>query len=116
MPSSRWAYRDAAGQLLGYVCRFDLEVRDKEFRPLFWGILNGKLGWHWKAPKPARPLYNLPKISERPEALAVVTEGENAADGAAKLFPEIIAISPMNGAKSPSAADWSPVAGRRVVI
>ncbi|MEM9626686.1 MAG: DUF927 domain-containing protein [Pseudomonadota bacterium] len=114
--SSRWAYRDHEGRRLGYFCRFDQADGGKEFRPLFWGRWKGKTGWHWKAPDAPRPLYNLPAILERPDALVIVTEGEKSADAAAHLFPDLIAVSPMNGAKSPAKADWAPLAGRHVVI
>ena len=48
--------------------------------------------------------------------IVFVTEGEKSADAAAHLFPDLIAVSPMNGAKSPAKADWAPFAGRHVVI
>lgn len=41
-PSRRWAYHDRSGDLLGYVCRFDLEEGKKKFRPLFLGPLEGQ--------------------------------------------------------------------------
>jgi uncharacterized protein (DUF927 family) len=116
VPSRHWAYRDGDGRLLGYICRFDQGDGGKEFRPLFWGRWKGKAGWHWKTPEVPRPLYNLPAIKERPDALVIVTEGEKSADAAARLFPDLVAVSPMNGAKSPAKADWAPLAGRLVVI
>ncbi len=83
---------------------------------MFWGRLKGRIGWHWKAPEPPRPLYELPAIQKRPDAPVIVTEGEKAASGAARFFPDLVAVSPMNGAKSPAKADWTPLAGRHVVI
>jgi len=115
-PSNRWAYRDAAGQLLGYVCRFDLDDGGKEFRPLFWGRWQKKVGWYWKAPGAPRSLYNLHEVQRRSDALIIITEGEKAADAAGKIFLDLVAVSPMNGAKSPTKADWSPLKGRQVVI
>lgn len=115
-PSARWAYRDSAGKLLGFVCRFELIDIGKAFRPLFWGRWNGKTGWYWKAPKTPRPLYNLPALETHPTAEVIVTEGEKAADSATAHFPDHVAVSPMNGAKSPTKADWSPLIGRHVIV
>jgi uncharacterized protein (DUF927 family) len=46
----------------------------------------------------------------------LVAEGEKAADAAAAMLPGFVAVSPMNGAKSPHKADWSHVKGRDVLI
>src|SRR4029077_16317521 len=57
-------------------------------------------------------LYGLPELLARPDAPVIVCEGEKAVDAAAQRFPDYVAISPMNGAKSPHLTDWSPLAGR----
>jgi putative DNA primase/helicase len=46
----------------------------------------------------------------------VVVEGEKKVDAAKRLFPNYVAVSPMNGALSPHKSDWVPIAGRSVVI
>ncbi|MGI9450211.1 MAG: DUF927 domain-containing protein, partial [Geminicoccaceae bacterium] len=46
----------------------------------------------------------------------IVTEGEKAAGAATRLFPDLVAVSPMNGPKSPAKADWAPLAARHVVV
>ncbi|PGH56519.1 DNA helicase [Azospirillum palustre] len=120
-PSRTWPYRDAAGRLLGYAARFDFTASDgtaaKDVLPLtFCDLGNGKRGWRSKGIPDPRPLYKLPELIARPDALVIVTEGEKAADAAAELLPERITTTPMHGAKSPHKTDWSPVKGREVVI
>jgi DNA primase len=46
----------------------------------------------------------------------LVTEGEKAADAAAALFPDVVAITWPGGAMAVGKADWSPLRGRRVTI
>src|SRR5438309_11834601 len=80
-PSCRWTYLDAAGKLLGYVLRFDLNDGSKEFAPLtFCASDGGRREWRWKAWPPPRPLYGLDRLAQRPTAPVVVVEGEKAAD------------------------------------
>jgi hypothetical protein len=121
-PSLIWAYHTTAGQLDGYVCRFETRARDgkadKEFRPYRYGTMNGgeRAGWYWKGWGPGRPLYHLPELLARPSSPVIVTEGEKKADTAERVFPDYVAVSPMNGARSPHKTDWSVVAGRSLVI
>jgi hypothetical protein len=123
-PSEIWAYRNKAGLLEGYVCRFETVESDvtrrKEFRPLRWGVLvrkgKARTGWHWKGWGDNRPLYGLPELLARLDAAVIVTEGEKAADAARRLFPKYVAVSPMNGARSPHKSEWTQVAGRKVII
>ncbi len=118
--TSVWSYFNDQGQLEGYVCRFDTAIPGgkprKDIRPLRYGLLNGTAGWYWKGWGLNRPLYGLPMLLDRPDAVVIVTEGEKAADAAAKLFPDMVAVTSMNGAKAPAMTNWTPLAGRRVVI
>jgi hypothetical protein len=123
-PSAIWPYRNNNGLLEGYVCRFETTKQDgtpsKEFRPYRYGALskNGqaKVGWHWKGWDENRPLYGLDELREHPNAPVIVVEGEKKVDAARRLFPDHIAVCPMNGAQSPHKSDWTPVAGCSVVI
>ena len=99
-PTSIWPYTDQEGKLLGYIARFD-GPDGKQFRPLtLWRSLVGlhdvlaldKLAR-------ARPLYGLQRLAERPSAPVVVTEGEKAADAAARLLPAFAAVTSPNGSK-----------------
>lgn len=113
--SHRWPYIGRDGALQGYQCRFET-AGGKEIRPLRYGIRNGREGWHWKGWADGRPLYGLPDLLMRPTASTLAVEGEKAADAARRLLPEFIVVSPMNGARSPHKSDWTPLAGRDVLI
>lgn len=119
-PVRTWEYRDADGRLCGYAGRFEFTTDgqpDKDVLPItFCDLGNGKRAWRSKGIPAPRPLYRLPQIIERPDALVLVTEGEKAADAAATLFPDMVVTTPMHGAKSPHKTDWTPLAGRTVVI
>ena len=110
-PSHVWPYYDALGKLIGDVARF--ETGDgKQFRPLV--LIDGR----WRAqglPEP-RPLFNLPAILERQDALVLVCEGEKAAEAASKRLPHLVATTSMHGAQSPHKTDWSPLKDRRVTV
>lgn len=120
-PSRSWPYHDAEGRLVGYVCRWDLTDdagnRTKEFLPVtFCDLGNGKRGWRSKGMPSPRPLFGLPDLLARSDALALVCEGEKARDAGAALFPDMVATTPAHGAKSPHLTDFGPCAGRVVVI
>lgn len=116
-PASRWEYRDSAGRLLFLVCRFALPDGGKDIRPLSLRRMpSGKLQWRWLGVDAPRPLYGLPGLATRPDAPAMICEGEKAADAAAVLFPDHVAITSPNGAKAADKADWSALAGRRCVV
>ena len=75
-----------------------------------------KQEWRWKNVPDPRPLYGLELLAQRPNAPVMVVEGEKCADAARRIFPDHVVVSPMNGAKSPQKADWSPLQGRDVTI
>lgn len=116
-PTRTWAYTDRDGKLLGYVARFD-GPDGKQFRPLtLWRSLSDSTtSWRWTSWPTPRPLYGLQRLAEHPSAPLIVTEGEKAADAAARLLPAFAAITCPNGAKSVDKADWSPLRGRTVTI
>ena len=111
-PAAEWLYSDAQGRPLCCVLRFDPPDTRKQFAPLTW---DGSR-WQWKAPPEPRPLYGLDRLAARPDAPALLTEGEKAADAAAVLLPECVTVTTMNGAQSPKKTDWTPIRGRRVLI
>lgn len=117
-PVTTWCYRSGSDQLLGYVCRFDTPGRGKVFRPLTYASpkAGGAPQWRWESWPAPRPLYGLPGLAERPDAVVVVTEGEKAADAAGRLLPGCVVVTSPNGSKSAGKADWRPLAGRRIII
>lgn len=115
-PSKRWAYRNADGELLFWVYRFDKKDGSKEILPATFCENSGRRQWRWKALLPPRPLYNLDQLAARPDAPVIVTEGEKDADAAAQLFPAHVATTSPNGSRSAAKADWSPLHGRVVIV
>lgn len=118
--TAQWCYRDANGEQLFWIQRFDPAPCRKLFIHRVW--LDGH--WHyprsrgvdadpftceWPSP---RPLYRLPDLSDRPDAPVLVVEGEKAADAAAALFPDHVVVSWSNGSKAIRHVDWQPLAGR----
>lgn len=117
---AQWCYRDAAGEQLFWIQRFDPAPGRKLFIHRVW--IDGQ--WHyprsrgvdadpftceWPSP---RPLYRLPDLIIRPDAPVLVVEGEKAADAAAELFPNHVVVSWSNGSKAIRHVDWQPLAGR----
>jgi hypothetical protein len=119
-PTHSWAYHDAEGRLVGYICRWDFINEDGQPGKLvlpvtFCDLGAGRRAWRAKAAPAPRPLLRLPELLARPEAWVLVCEGEPAADAGAELFPDMVATTSMHGAKSPHLSDWGPCAGRTVV-
>lgn len=83
-PTEVFEYRNQAGALEGYVRRFDFidasGKGDKDFRPLRYGSLNGRVGWHAKGWGNGRPLYRLATVLEATDKPVLVVEGERKAD------------------------------------
>ena len=110
--SASWSYHNAQNKVLCHILRFDVGNGKKEFKPLtFWNTNEGPK-WKNKAPTEPRPLYGLDRLAAMPDAEVMLCEGEKAADASTLLFPEMVSVSSMNGAKSPNKADWTPLDGR----
>jgi putative DNA primase/helicase len=116
-PAWRWVYRDAIGQRLFVVARFDRPNGRKEILPLtYCEGPGGKREWRWQVPPEPRPLYGLDRLARRAEAPVIVTEGEKAADAAGALFADHVAVTSPGGAGTVAKADWAPLRGRAVTI
>lgn len=106
-----WFYHDSKGNVAGVAARYDLPS-GKQIIP--W-VPDGA-GWKPKAmPKP-RPLYRLPDLLAATDRPVLITEGEKAADAAAKLFPDYVATTSAGGCNAWRMTDWKRLAGRRIVI
>lgn len=99
---SVWRYSDTF-----MVCRFP----GKKIRPLWWSGSR----WEWKAPPAPRPLLNLEQLRTGTGTVLIV-EGEKAADAAARLYPRAVVTTWPSGCKAIDKANWSPLAGRRVIL
>lgn len=117
IPERKWTYLDATGQLLGHVCRFRSSDGGKEIIPLTYARneKSGRYAWRWLQWDAPRPLYGLHRLAERPDATVLVVEGEKCADVAWEQLPDLAPIAWPGGGKAADKADWSPLAGRKVI-
>jgi hypothetical protein len=107
--SARWCYRDASGEPIGLVLRWDREDGSKTIRPAW------RIGSAWRHTYPeSRPLYALDRLAESPEARVFVAEGEKCAEQLAALG--LLATTSPGGSKAADRATWHPLAGREVAI
>jgi len=104
-------YTDKAGVPHMAILRLDLigEIK-KEFRPLHKTLGGWQLG---DPPKPL-PLFNLVGLHGDTTAEVLVVEGEKTAIEMIALG--FMATTSSHGANSAAKTDWSPLAGRRVVV
>lgn len=106
-PQRVWKYT-RAGELLGYVCRFETSDGGKEIIPCTWcqSLANEHQKWVWKTWAEPRPLY-LPSGELRAGVIKVVVEGEKCADALHGLIgDEFDVVSWPGGGKAVDKADW----------
>ncbi|WP_338484574.1 DUF927 domain-containing protein [Pseudomonas trivialis] len=123
VPSKVWIYRDAQGQPVMALYRFDLSPDEggkprKVFAPLTWCERSDgqTTQWRWQGLLEPRPLLRLDELAQRTDAPVVLCEGEKAADAAAELMPDHVATCWPNGSNSWHKADLTPLKGRTVVL
>lgn len=105
--SRQWDYFDDAGVRVGGIVRWDTPD-GKVIRPIC--LRDGE--WTSGGMSAPRPLYRLGEV--KAAETVVITEGEKAADAAAILG--YAATTSAHGAQSPRSTDWTPLAGKDVVI
>ncbi|CAK0774213.1 hypothetical protein CCP4SC76_5850002 [Gammaproteobacteria bacterium] len=104
--SAQWEYRDAKGNMLAIVYRYDLPGGKKEFRP--WDAKKHKPS----APSP-RPLYNQQGMAKATQVILV--EGEKCAQ--ALIDAGFCATTAMHGANAPvGKTHWKPLSGKQLLI
>ncbi len=113
--SAHWHYHDADGEVVGLVARWDTE-RDGKREKRILPASRGEDGlWRFTGMQDPRPLYALPEVlAVTQETMIFVVEGEKAADATRSLGA--VATTSAHGSKSADKTDWSPLAGREVVI
>jgi predicted P-loop ATPase len=117
LPAAKWAYKDTAGQLLGYVYRFNTSDGGKETLPLTYCVNadTGKHEWRWMQwTAPNRPLYGLDRLAAKPDAYVLLVEGEKCADAPLNLLTKCAIVSWPGGGKAIDKIDWTPLAGRKI--
>jgi hypothetical protein len=108
--SYRYEYRDAKDRLPYVVLRWDRPDDTKEIRP----ISKHPDGWRQEHMPEPRPLYLLRSILSDPSSRMYVVEGEKCVHALVALG--LLATTSSGGSNAAGKADWSPLAGREVVI
>lgn len=120
LPGVVYTYRDEAGEVLGYIYRFEAvppKFPKKDFYPLTLNA-NGAGGaeWRWKSFPVPRPLYGLDLLDECDSLPAMVHEGEKAAEAGRRIVPGYVSVSWPGGAAAVGHVDFQPLKGRDVVL
>jgi predicted P-loop ATPase len=115
-----WEYRDAKGQLLFYIARYDVEPR-KQIVPWSWCFDPEKNVHKWMmrgiTGKDKRPLYGLDRLADMPDADVVMVEGEKAADAMHELLDgHAVGMSWLGGVEPADKVSVRALEGRRVIL
>ena len=102
-PSHKYAYRNMNGDLVGYLCRFQLAEGGKTARP-YSNNKYGKSGF----PTPY-PLYNCYKLKDQEKNRKIlIVEGEKCADFVEQFLQDsYLVLTWIFGAASVEKSDWS---------
>jgi hypothetical protein len=105
--SARYEYFNDVGAQVGVILRWD-GPEGKLIRPI------SRVGSMWRISgmSAPRPLYRLRELADAHSVY--VTEGEKAADAARSIG--LVSTTSAHGAKSAKKTDWTPLAGKTVVI
>lgn len=116
--TARFAYKDAADNLLFYTIRLENQTGDKVVLLLTYCRNGcGREEWRWQGlGGNGRPLYGLNRLAAAPLKPVLVVEGEKTADAAQKLLPEMNVVSWPGGTGAVNKIDWSPLEGRQVTL
>ena len=116
-PDMSWEYRDQGGKLLGVIYRFTTSDGGKEVLPCVFAQhpVTNRREWRWMSFPVPRPLYLRGPL--RPELPVLVIEGEKCADRVHDMLAaEFDAVSWVGGSKAVDKSDWTPLAGRTVIL
>jgi hypothetical protein len=110
-------YRNARGQLIGYVLRIQFTDGTKITPQISWCIgPDGSMRWCTVPFPRLRPLCGLDALALRPEAPVIVVEGEKCKARGGDALPMYVVVTWPGGSKGVRYADWSPLAGRDVIL
>jgi len=109
-PARVWHYHDVAGEVVGVVARWARPGGGKDVRPV---ARQSDGAWAAAGMVTPRPVYGLPAVLQA-AGMVYVTEGEKAADAVRSL--DLTCTTSAHGAQAASGTDWSPLAGRDVVV
>lgn len=113
-PATIHPYRLADGRLQGYVTIYRPPGERKQ--PLPWSWCDTEQRWrNWAFPDP-RPLYGLDLLAARPDAPAIIVEGEPCADALRPLATMYVVVAWPGGSQALTKADLSPLKGRKLLL
>jgi hypothetical protein len=115
-PVAVYAYRTAEGAVNYYEARF-IVAGKKEPRCWSWGR-RGAAPEKWECAFPIgiRTMYGLDQVVAAPESQIILCEGPRKAEAAKTFFAALPCIGYAGGCQSWKKTDWSPVAGRRIIM
>ena len=109
-----WPYLDAVGAVVWYLSRHNMASGKKRFVPYSWADGYGWVNKHQPAP---RGLFGLDLLAARPDAPVMVVEGEGKCLAARQITGKVyVVVAWPGGAQSHGKADFSPLAGRAVLL
>ncbi len=114
---SRYAYKDADSNILGYVVRLE-DKQGNKITPILTYCQNdrGEKQWRWQGFGHDRPLYGLEQLKQKPDAPVMIVEGEKTAEAAKALFPDHAVVTWSGGCGAVNKSDWSVLTSREVTI
>jgi hypothetical protein len=115
--TARYTYRNAAGNVLGFISRIDSEDGKKKLIPRTpWYDEHRQIVWQTKGFACPRPLYGLDKLAALPDAVVLIVEGEKCADAYKALDPATPTVTWPGGSGGVEHVDWDSLSGRRVIL
>lgn len=108
-PDRQWSYIDADGGEVGRIARWETAA-GKEIRP----VAKFPDGWRHAAMPEPRQLFNLQNLTADCDSVVYVVEGEKCVDALTALG--LLATTSAGGSQAARLTDWTPLAGRRVVV
>jgi hypothetical protein len=107
-----YPYAELSRKFRFAVIRLDFEDKPKLPMPAFWREDGRRSGWDMGRPPWRLVLYKLWSLADA--SRVYITEGEKTAEAAIGLG--LTATTSAFGAGSPGLTDWSPLAGKEVII
>lgn len=117
-PVMKHVFRDEQGRVLGGVGRFIGSDGRKVDLPYTFCHDNqtNTNGWQYKCWNGLRPLYGLEVLAQNPDKIVLVVEGEKCKQAAHYAELGVVAVTWHGGCNAWDKSDWSPLAGRRVIL
>jgi putative DNA primase/helicase len=112
----RYTYRNAEGNVLGFISRTDTEDGKKFIPRTPWYDDRGDIIWQTKAFACPRPLYGLNVLANLPAAVVVLVEGEKCVDALQACIPTTPTLTWLGGSNAIEHVDWEPLRGRQVIL